>query len=203
MGGLGSGRSLHSNAKNTVYNYHAIDIRKWHREGLLTPGISFNTKWKCYGEIIGAVHTLVSEERFILTYRYKCSDEWINIEYGINLQWTPCHLGGRRPWLLCPVKHCGRRVAILYGGNIFACRHCYQLVYPSQRENIDNRATRKAEKIREQLQWEPGILNGEGLKPKGMHYKTFERLRFLHNKSVNISLEEAFLRFGMSFFDLL
>ena len=23
--------------------------------------------------------------------------------------------------------------------------------------------------------WEPGILNGEGLKPKGMHWRTFER----------------------------
>jgi hypothetical protein len=50
--------------------------------------------------------------------------------------------------------------------------------------------------------WEPGILNGEGLKPKGMHWKTFRRLCFIHNESVNTSLREATLRFGINMFDL-
>ena len=27
---------------------------------------------------------------------------------------------------ICPAAGCGRRVAILYGGGNFACRHCYQ-----------------------------------------------------------------------------
>ena len=203
MGGLGSGRGLQYNSKNTVYDYRTIDIRKWHREGLLSPGISFNSMWIYDGETIGVIHAFISEERVVLTYRYKYSGEWVDLEYAINIQKTFCALGGKRPWFVCPLKHCGRRVGILYGGSIFACRHCYQLAYPSQRENIDDRATRKAEKIRDRLKWEPGILNGEGLKPKGMHYKTFERLRFLHDESVNISLREASLRFGMNFFNFL
>jgi hypothetical protein len=33
--------------------------------------------------------------------------------------------------------------------------------------------------------WEPGILNSEGLKPKGMHWKTYERLCSIHSWHVN------------------
>ena len=65
-------------------------------------------------------------------------------------------------------------MAILYGGGIFACRHCYRLAYPSQRANWDDRAARRADRIRDKPGWEPGILNGNGWKPKGMHWNTFE-----------------------------
>jgi hypothetical protein len=44
---------------------------------------------------------------------------------------------------------CGRRVAILYGRKIFACRHCYGLAYPSQGESVSDRADRRAWAIRE------------------------------------------------------
>jgi hypothetical protein len=59
------------------------------------------------------------------------------------------------------------------------------LAYPSQCENIGDRATRKADKIRDRMGWEPGILNSEGLKPKGMHWKTYERLCSIHSWHVN------------------
>jgi hypothetical protein len=87
-------------------------------------------------------------------------------------------------------------VAKLYSGNIFACRHCYRLAYPSQREALYDRAARRADKIRDRLGWEPGILNGEGLKPKGMHWKTFGRLCVKHDYFVTLSLRMAGLRFG-------
>lgn len=38
------------------------------------------------------------------------------------------------------------------------------------------------------LGWEPGILNGNGLKPKGMHWRTFERLQGQHDAHVNAAL---------------
>ena len=46
--------------------------------------------------------------------------------------WTPCTLGGRRPWFRCEVCSnrgcCSRRVAVLYSaGELFACRQCHQL----------------------------------------------------------------------------
>lgn len=203
MGRLGSGRQWHYDAKSTVNNYHSIDVRKWHRQNLLIPETSFSTKWFHNEEITGSIRVLAAENFVTVSYRYKHHEEWKDMNYPIALEWTSCNLGGNRPWFLCPARNCGRRAAILYGGAIFACRHCYQLAYPSQRENVDYRATRQAEKIRDRMGWEPGILNGEGLKPKGMHWKTYRRLCFTHNELVNISLREAALRFGANVFDLL
>lgn len=113
--------------------------------------------------------------RVILTYRHRRGGEnWKGESYPVYLDWTVCNLGGQRPWFLCPAQGCGRRVSILYlGGSIFACRHCYQLAYPSQREVAYDRAAKRADKIRERLGWEQGILNPKGWrKPKGMHWDT-------------------------------
>jgi hypothetical protein len=60
----------------------------------------------------------------------------------------------------------------------------------------------ETDKIRDRLEWEPGILNGEGLKPKGMHWSTFNRLKKKHNRLVKISLQEASLKFGLDVGDL-
>ena len=60
------------------------------------------------------------------------------MEYGINLETTPCTFGGGRWWFRCPlVKNgtpCGRRCFKLYeppGANYFGCRGCYDLTYES------------------------------------------------------------------------
>ena len=51
----------------------------------------------------------------------------------VELEWSECTYGGRRPWFLCP--DCRERVALLYlGDGHFRCRHCLRLVYESQRE---------------------------------------------------------------------
>lgn len=72
--------------------------------------------------------------------------------------------------------------AILYGGSVYACRHCHQLAYESQRETSSDRAIRRADAIRDRLKWEPGILNPDGWKPKGMHWRTFWRLKADHDQ---------------------
>ncbi len=128
--------------------------------------------------------------RVVLIYRHQSyGEDWEDKNYPVYLDWTDCHLGGKRPWFLCPALGCERRVAILYGGSIFACRHCYQLAYPSQHEEAYDRAARRADKIRERLSWEQGILNCRGWKkPKGMHWKTFQRLNKEHDNFVQISL---------------
>jgi hypothetical protein len=88
-------------------------------------------------------------------------------------------------------------VAILYGGGIFACRRCYQLAYASAREDVCDRAARRADRLRARLGWEPGILNGNGGKPKWMRRRTFERLAAEHDQFVGQSMQAAALKFGV------
>jgi hypothetical protein len=81
-----------------------------------------------------------------------------------------------RKWFACPARGCGRRVAKLYGGRIFACRHCYQLAYPFQREAAFQRSQRRADRSRTRLRWREGFEDCRGEKPKGMHWRTYHRL---------------------------
>jgi hypothetical protein len=80
------------------------------------------------------------------------------------------------------VSGCGRRAAILYGGLTFACRHCHKLVYASQRENWIWRAQRRVRKLKKRLGWE----KEDGGRPKGMHRRTFERLKNKHDLAETI-----------------
>lgn len=99
----------------------------------------------------------------------------------------------------CPAVGCGKRAAVLYlGAKYFACRKCYQLAYSSQRESVEDRAIRKVDKIRERLEWEPGFLNGRGLKPKGMHWKTFNRLYAQHDELVDQAMRGYSSKIGFT-----
>lgn len=110
------------------------------------------------------------------------------MEYPVALEWTGLHFAGRRAWFLCPARGCGRRVAILYGGSIFACLHCHKLAYACQGKTAEGRAIQRADNIRRRLGWDPGILNGDGGKPKGMRWRTFVQLKAEHDAYVNVSL---------------
>ena len=148
---------------------------------------------------MASIKVRAETDRIILNYRHKSGgSDWQPMDYPVLLNWTDCTLGGRRAWLLCPARGCGRRVALLYigGSGIFACRHCYKLAYASQRETGDDRAARRADRIRDRLGWEAGILNGVGDKPKGMHWRTFDRLHAEHNDFVNASLAGMMRKFG-------
>lgn len=178
MGGIGSGRRWRFDAKNTTEDYRSIDIRRWARDGLLKPDHHFNWRWSRHGEVVASIKVEVKPESVVLNYRHRSgSDDWTPKRYSVHLSETPCHMGGARKWFLCPARGCGRRVAILYGGAIFACRHCFHLAYPSQRETQGDRAARRADRIRDMLGWPGGILEGGGWgKPKGMHWRTYARL---------------------------
>jgi hypothetical protein len=72
---------------------------------------------------------------------------------------------------------CGRRVGKLYGpGRYILYRHCYRLAYQSQREQPYERSLRRANNIRIRLGGDPGVLSPFPEKPKGMHWRTYERL---------------------------
>ncbi|MBA3594260.1 MAG: hypothetical protein H0W47_10755 [Polaromonas sp.] len=91
----------------------------------------------------------------------------------------------------------GMRVAVLYGpGKYFACRRCCGLGYASQKEGVGDRSSRQADKLRKRLGWEAGILNGDGGKPKGLHWATYQRLKAEHDRRVQISFQDIGRKFG-------
>lgn len=184
MGGYGSGRKYGANCTD---DFRSIDIRRWQRDGYLEPGRRIDQQWTCKGEKVAAISVKVEtgQLRLIDSYR-KYNDAGENLDYPVRLQTTTCNHGGVRYWFTYPTLGCSRRVAVLYlGGKIFACRHCQQLAYKSQREAIDDRAHRRVNKIRDKLNWPRGILNPTGGKPKGMHWKTYYRLLSMHNEYSN------------------
>lgn len=189
MGGLGSGRQ---GGRGTTTRHLTLDVRQLQRDGLLTPGRAFDLNWSRNGEEVAAMQVQTEIDRVILKYQH-CGNggDWQAIEYPVLLEWTPCNLGGQRAWFICPARGCGRRVAILYSGKYYACRHCYRLAYQCQRETYGDRSMRRADKLRKRLGWCPGIANPRGGKPKGMHWKTYWRLNDELNGFVGVSLAES------------
>ena len=196
MGGFGSGRRLQS--KNTTDDYRQLDERKLQKEGLLEPGRSFTRQWKFGNKIIRTINIRAEINKIILSYKQRLnSKESKYMSYPVWLDWTWCNYGNYRAWFLCPIKDCGRRVAILYDGTVFACRHCYQLSYSCQREDYIDRKARRADRIRRRLGWKEGILNPIDVKPRSMHRKTFEKLSDQHNYYCSASLNGMLNQLGM------
>lgn len=102
-----------------------------------------------------------------------------DIDMPITIDWTPCHLGGKRPFFICPCvvngRACNRRVAKLFlAQRYFLCRHCHRVAYASQSETPVDRAMRAANKLRTAMGGEPGV-GSYVRKPKGMHWATYAR----------------------------
>jgi hypothetical protein len=197
MGGIGSGRR-NQGGRKTTSDMRPLDIRKLQRDGLLIPGRAFGWQWTVNAKEVASIRARTEVDRVILDYKSRSyGGEWQAMEYPVCLEWTDCNLGGRRPWFLCPAQGCGRRVAVLYGGSIFACRHCHKLNYACQREVGDDRAMRRADTIRRRLGWGAGIANPIGEKPKGMHWRTFDRLLRDYNRYAAASWEGTAKRLGL------
>jgi hypothetical protein len=158
-------------SKNNMLASGFTGTLSWSRRGVKTGWIGYG----CTGDAVRLTYTVTDT-----TTQQKTKHD-----YAVHLSRSACHFGGSRSWLVCPRVGCGRRVASLYmAGGLFLCRHCHQLGYESQQVAHWDRLTLKADKIRGRLKWEAGILNGIGLKPKGMHWQTYWRLYAEHNRLV-------------------
>ena len=112
--------------------------------------------------------------------RFRYSIDGKPYEHTVQLTQTACNYGGVRHWFRC--EYCQRRVGVLYlSGGQCACRKCFKLAYASERDTWENQQFRKADKLRAQLGWQPGIAHPDGAKPKGMHWKTFNRMKVEHD----------------------
>lgn len=198
MGGLGSGRRWRTGSHETTDDYHRLSVLCWHRCGYLVPHRAFSWQWTRHGERVSSIDVETKPDSVIISYRHRRGAvEWQDGRSVVRVVWTPCHFGGQRPWFICPVESCSRRVVNLFAGPLFACRRCDRLTYQSQRETSGDRAARRADKIRDRLGWEPGILNGQSNKPKWMHGRTFVRLVRQHDNDADVSCADAERRFGI------
>src|SRR5271165_2605973 len=174
----------YGSGKATTDYHHRLDVRFLHRHGHLRPGAFFALGWSRGGIQTGLIQGRTTGNSIVLSYMHRAlgSDQWQRMEQAVELVRTPCHYGGQRTWFLCPAFGCGRRVGVLYSGSIFACRHCHQLVYQSQREQWQDRALRRAQAIRMKLGGSGSMAEDFPEKPKKMHWRTYERLeqRYLH-----------------------
>ena len=143
-----------------------IDVRRWHREGVLRAGRSGTWQWS----------NAVTGER-TSTIGYRADDGFVNLDYSIDgkpcgqriaLDTSGCTYGGTRPWFVCPVR--GERVALLFlRAGRFACRHCQRITYASQSDDALGRTWRRQAMIEAKL-------GPNWTRPKGMHHATRERL---------------------------
>lgn len=177
MGGWGSGKGSSYPKKKTTESQHRIDIRWLKKHGYLQPGSVGLLSWSFRGEQTGSIGYRMEANQMILNYRHRPhGGDWEQVEQAITLDRTTCNYGGKRKWFLCP--RCWKRVAVLYGvRKFFLCRHCYRLTYGSQQEGVVDRMMRKQRKIRERLHASQILVDPILFKPKGMHQKTFYRLR--------------------------
>jgi hypothetical protein len=205
MGGPGSGNWYRWNKCTTLDEVKQLDVRRLHRQGALQPWVRATVTWHRGEHETGAVRVAMVNGHLVIEYHYRGRghEDWEDVRQVIALDWTPCHYGGQRPWLLCP--GCQRRVAILYGeGKWFLCRHCYELPYGSQQETAQDRHYRKVRKIRDRLGASHNLMESiwPWNKPKGMHWRTWERLRQQEEQAHRLVLADlegalARLRWGL------
>jgi hypothetical protein len=106
--------------------------------------------------------------------------------------WVRWHFSGSRPFFVCK---CGRKVLQLFAprGHSWRCRQCYHLTYATRQAGQRYRLILKAQKVRERLGGDLGVANPFPPKPKGMHWRRYERLRARHDQALEASL--SYLRF--------
>jgi hypothetical protein len=194
MGGSGSGRI---GWRRRVGSYLALDVRELARKGVLRPGTFACRTWSnSYGEQVGAIQMragleypdearemfgagawiegLADHVRLIYSWTPN-GGERQDFDYPVWLERTPCNYGGHRIWWLCP--RCQKRRAVIYGGGRdgrFGCRGCMRLAYSVEALGRYHRLQRKADKLGARL-----LESDDGkqwLKPKGMHWRTFDAL---------------------------
>ena len=163
----GFGSGRGQRGKDTTSDMRALDIRRLQRDGLLIPRRAFGWHWTVNGKEVASIQMRTEADRVILNYRSRSNGG----------EWQAMEYPVRLEWTGCNLG--GRRA------------------YQCQRETDDDRAMRRADTIRRRLGWEAGIANPEGDKPKGMHWRTFNRMKSKYDAFANASWAGTAERLGL------
>ena len=156
--------------RDTVESRLSIDVRELHRGGYLEPGQVSSWRWAYWdGSLIDQV-TAKAGDDFVLLFHGR-TQQFVAIDR------TDCHLGGQRPWFLCPGSSCRKRCARLFSGRDgYLCRDCQNLAYQSTRESETFQAMNRASVIRIKLGGSGSLHAPFPEKPKGMWWRTYEKM---------------------------
>lgn len=175
MGGLGSG-GWNRRHYGVVEAHRTLDAARLQREGCLTDGWFGSWTWTSSDGDKNSIVVAGGRDAVTLVYRARIGDgDWTAMEERVALDWSPRRFGGAQAYFRCP--GCARRVRFLSGaGPRFLCRTCHGLVHASTRERDGDRAMRRARKLRRRIGAEDCLDGAIGLKPKGMHQTTYDRI---------------------------
>jgi len=170
---MGRGEYYRHSSKRTTADFLSIKIADLYRYKAWSTGRHF-WSWKRNGERTGSVSFLVAEDRVTFQYSTKDSDgNSTGVDKAIRITTTDSNYGGKRKWFLCG---CGKRVGrIFFYGQHVACRHCFNLAYPTQNGDEIDRAWARIHRLEARLK-------DDHYRPKGMHWKTF---RIIKEKLLN------------------
>jgi hypothetical protein len=175
MGGIGSGNLWRYGTRDTCEASLRIDIRYMRSKGMLTPGRQGTLSWSRGGESISSINYKCYETTLELDYRTRpAGGDWTPVNEHISIERTVQPFGGTRRYFRC--SRCFGRCLVLYGGSYFRCRKCQNLAYASQNQDLRDRASAKARKIRERLGDDGCFDDPFPAKPKGMHWRTYDKL---------------------------
>ena len=169
MGGYGSGRRS-NNPK--IEDCNSIDANQLNRDGCLKCGWYGTTTWSRNGVKISSIGMRASTNNLNLSYY---SEKYGTVTQSITIERRPCRFGGSRAYFRCK---CSERIVKLYSiGKYFLCRHCHRLPYSSKNEGHWDRALRHRNKQRRLLSRNIGLEVSMAQKPKGMWWRTYQRLQ--------------------------
>ncbi len=135
MGGFGSGRNRQR--RDTVDDSLTLSMKDLRRLGFLHGRRSGVVCWN-WGDALLArigVESVMDRRRAYIRLSYAAADRGgrkRSFDYLVQLDGDSCRFGGQQWYFRCPA--CDRRVRLLHlpeGGDVFACRHCYDLTYES------------------------------------------------------------------------
>jgi hypothetical protein len=177
MGGSGSGNRWRFGTRATCEGMKRVELAYMRRRGMLVPGSAGSLSWNVGGRPSGDIRYRTESECLVLIYRFKENgdENWTGVNERVPYTFTEQKLGGSRRWFCCP--SCQRRCSIIYGGKWFRCRKCHNLAYSTQNESPMFRGLTRAQKLRERLGGSLCIDDPFPAKPKGMHWKTYARIR--------------------------
>ena len=168
MGGYGSGARNRWAPKTDAF--HKLDLASF-KPQWFERRLSGTLRWSTGGRKTGSIGYRLAPDHMRLQYSTKVRGEQRAIDERIDFTFTPQHLGGERRWIVCP--SCLKRCRVLWGGAYFRCRRCFGATYPSQYERFYVRGLTKAQRLREKLGGQVGMMYPFPYKPKGMHWRTY------------------------------